>query len=258
MIALSGAGIRPGNRGAPILLVADSASPPSAVLGIQKSTPRRNCPLSCACSLPALRRPDPPIAHNYLGRPSLELPKMPSKTRTDLGGDGEQVNGHSPSLALPPLLPSSSQPQPQTVATKKPPKTKVAPQPPPSPQVLVICRNKCASIPTSLPRHVPPNWVIQNIPVPAKPLPLHLCPPLCFNPALPARTNRPAADIGDIYRPSTDHGFSCPPRSSRPLRMPTTTPRGRGPSTQRFFSIWSRLDVSSTKRPTSPCALLAA
>jgi hypothetical protein len=78
---------------------------------------------------------------------------MPSKKTTELGGNGEQVNGHSPSPApLLALSPSSAQPQLQPVATKKKPKSKVvAPQPPPSPQVLVICRNKCASIPASLP-----------------------------------------------------------------------------------------------------------
>ncbi|KAK4158032.1 hypothetical protein C8A00DRAFT_39592 [Chaetomidium leptoderma] len=65
---------------------------------------------------------------------------MPGKKRTELDDDGEHVNGCSPSpAAMPSLTLSPSQP---LAATKKPPKTKVAPQPPPSQQVLVICRNK--------------------------------------------------------------------------------------------------------------------
>ncbi|AEO55567.1 hypothetical protein MYCTH_2049292 [Thermothelomyces thermophilus ATCC 42464] len=58
---------------------------------------------------------------------------MPSKQVTELVGDhGEHPSDRSPS-------PSPSQP---LAATKKPPKLKVAPQPAPSQQVLVICRNK--------------------------------------------------------------------------------------------------------------------
>ncbi|KAL2177058.1 uncharacterized protein P884DRAFT_269969 [Thermothelomyces heterothallicus CBS 202.75] len=58
---------------------------------------------------------------------------MPSKQVTELVGDqGGHPSDRSPS-------PSPSQP---LTATKKPPKLKVAPQPPPSQQVLVICRNK--------------------------------------------------------------------------------------------------------------------
>jgi hypothetical protein len=106
------------------------------------------------CQLPIapprkLRRHGPPIAP-YLGRLDLELPEMPGKNRTELGEDGEQHGDHSPS-SVPPSLPLSLSPSPSQLlaATKQLSKPKVAPQPPLSQQVLVICRNKCASFPAS-------------------------------------------------------------------------------------------------------------
>ncbi|KAK4034360.1 hypothetical protein C8A01DRAFT_49252 [Parachaetomium inaequale] len=64
---------------------------------------------------------------------------MPSKKRTEAGDDSEHPNGRSPSPGTRSLPSPPSQP---LAATKKPPKPKIAPQPPSSQQVLVICRNK--------------------------------------------------------------------------------------------------------------------
>ncbi|KAK4121652.1 hypothetical protein N657DRAFT_673428 [Parathielavia appendiculata] len=68
----------------------------------------------------------------------LSCRKM-SKRTTALGHGDEHVNGRPSS----PATPSHSQPQSQPQsAVKKSAKTKTVPQPPPSQQVLVICRNK--------------------------------------------------------------------------------------------------------------------
>ncbi|KAK3292127.1 uncharacterized protein B0H64DRAFT_328810 [Chaetomium fimeti] len=70
---------------------------------------------------------------------------MPGKNRTELGEDGEHHGDHSPS-SVPPSLPLSlslsPSPSQLLAATKQLSKPKVAPQPPLSQQVLVICRNK--------------------------------------------------------------------------------------------------------------------
>lgn len=83
-----------------------------------------------------------PANRAYRDRTSIARPSMPGKKKTEPGTGTEHANGHSPSPAAPLPLP----PQPQ-VAARKPAGAKLAPQPPPSQQVLVICRNKCASFP---------------------------------------------------------------------------------------------------------------